>query len=544
MPTIAIYARKSRFVARSESVSTQVTLCREHCDRLFPGSEFIIYDADEGYSGKNTERPDFQRLVEDIKSRRVNVVCVYRLDRISRSVSDFCDLLDLFTRYHVSFVSLRENFDTTTPMGRAMVFITSVISQLERETLAERVRDNVYELAKTGRWLGGLTPTGFDSVTIDQGQGRTVCALAPVDDELSTVEKIYLLFLQLGSLSKVYTHCLIHNITSRNGIEFSRTTLRALLTNPVYCIADEDAWRYFSNLRCQFCAEHSDFDGVHGIMPFNRTTKPGISSTVRKEEAEWIIAVGAHPGKIPGAQWVRVQQMLEQNKELGKTFQASRTEAALLSGVIRCANCGSLMRPKVYGKPLPDGSRRFHYICTRKINSKGKLCSIANAPGLEVDNLVISHLGSVSSGCTSFSPDSTIGNLIAPSSSTNSEQSIQKHEAAISSAQRKIDNLITAISDGAPAAVRDRLYAQIDSLQHEIDQHKRHIASLNASIMDTHGRQQLADHIRTLFSVFDESFISNTYDEKRRLIRSIVDCVTWDGNDLTIDILGAKTLPK
>ena len=123
MPTIAIYARKSKFSQRSESVATQITLCREHCERLFPGAEYIIYDSDEGYSGKNTNRPGFQRLMDDIKSRKVQVVCVYRLDRISRSVSDFCQLLDTFQRYHTSFVSLRENFDTTTPMGRAMLGI-------------------------------------------------------------------------------------------------------------------------------------------------------------------------------------------------------------------------------------------------------------------------------------------------------------------------------------------------------------------------------------------------------------------------------------
>ena len=87
MTTIAIYARKSRFSVRSESVATQITLCREHCQRLFPDASFQIYGADEGYSGKNTDRPDFQRLVDDIKARKINAVCVYRLEDKQKAVS-------------------------------------------------------------------------------------------------------------------------------------------------------------------------------------------------------------------------------------------------------------------------------------------------------------------------------------------------------------------------------------------------------------------------------------------------------------------------
>lgn len=542
MPTIAIYARKSRFSSRSESVSTQVTLCREHCQRLFPDADFIVYDADEGYSGKNTDRPDFQRLVDDIKSRRVNVVCVYRLDRISRSVSDFCELLDLFQRYHISFVSLRENFDTTTPMGRAMVFITSVISQLERETLAERVRDNLYELAKSGRWLGGVTPTGFEAKTITASRDpakRSMVVLSPVEEELSIVHTVYQQYMLSGSLSKLHQHCLAHNITSRNGIPFSRTTLRALLTNPVYCVADAAAYEYFSTHPCQLCADEADFDGVRGIMPFNRTTKD--KSNFYRPQEEWIIAVGSHPGTITGAHWVRVQLMLEQNKELGRTFQSAPTESALLSGLIRCAHCGSVMRPKAYGNPLADGSRRFAYHCTRKLDTRSKQCSMANAPGREVDNLVISQLGSISSR---FSPSSAVAQLTGAAPVEDIQQSIRKQENAISSAQRKIDNLISAIADGAPAALRDRLYSQIEDLQQQISQHQQTIASLNASIMDSQGRQDLAEHIQSLFSQFGDRFSSLTYDEKRRLIRSVVDRVVWDGENISIDVLGASTLPK
>ena len=87
------------------------------------------------------------------------MLIVYRLDRISRSIGDFTALIERLVHLNVAFVSIREQFDTSTPMGRAMMYIASVFSQLERETIAERIRDNLHELAKTGRWLGGITPT-------------------------------------------------------------------------------------------------------------------------------------------------------------------------------------------------------------------------------------------------------------------------------------------------------------------------------------------------------------------------------------------------
>lgn len=545
MPTIALYGRKSLFKSRSESVATQIALCREHCEKLFPGSQYIIYDSDEGFSGKNTNRPGFQRLMEDIRARRVDTVCVYRLDRITRSVSDFTQLLDIFQRYKISFISLRENFDTSTPMGRAMLYLSSVFAQLERETLAERVCDNIYELAKTGRWLGGQTPTGFVSVAIDNardGANRTAVRLLPAEDELSIVRSVYTAFLQLGSLSKLYTFCLTHNIRSRNGIAFSRTTLRALLTNPVYCTADQAAYQYFSAHPCQLCATESDFDGVHGLMPFNRTHKVD-AATLQKSESDWIIAIGQHPGTIPGADWVRIQNMLEQNKELGKTFQSARTETALLSGLIRCAHCGSVMRPKVYGKPLPDGSRRFHYICTGKQDTRGEICTMANAPGNDVDALVISQLSTISTDSSAFTSNAS-GAFSSADPLPDPAQQIRALEKSIAADQRKIDNLTDAIAEGAPAPVRHRLYEQIEQLQASIQKSQQTIADLNASIMDTQGQQQLADLLHSVFSAFGSSFASQTYDERRRLIRTVVDSVVWDGSNVAITILGENTLPK
>ena len=161
MKKAAIYSRKSLFTGKGESIENQIELCRNYLERYYPDvTDFSIYE-DEGFTGGNTNRPKFQQLLKDIKSGCIDVLICYRLDRISRSVADFATTYNMLEEHNVSFVSLKEQFDTSTPMGKAMLYISSVFAQLERETIAERVRDNMLLLSKTGRWLGGQEPFGF-----------------------------------------------------------------------------------------------------------------------------------------------------------------------------------------------------------------------------------------------------------------------------------------------------------------------------------------------------------------------------------------------
>ena len=194
---IAIYSRKSKFTGKGESIGNQVELCKEYVRNMFD-EEYVdrcVVFEDEGFSGGNLQRPDFKRMMEEVRKRKFKAIVVYRLDRISRNISDFTGLIDELTKLDVSFVSIKEQFDTSTPMGRAMMFIISVFSQLERETIAERIRDNMHELAKTGRWLGGNTPTGFKSgsvskITID-GKERKSYKLIPIPEEIRSFYRMY-----------------------------------------------------------------------------------------------------------------------------------------------------------------------------------------------------------------------------------------------------------------------------------------------------------------------------------------------------------------
>ena len=151
--TIAIYSRKSRYTGKGESIGNQIDLCREYIRTHYgdAAAEHAVVFEDEGFSGGNLNRPDFKKMMTAAKERKFKAIVVYRLDRISRNISDFSSLIEELGRLGIDFVSIRESFDTSSPMGRAMMYIASVFSQLERETIAERIRDNMHELAKTGR---------------------------------------------------------------------------------------------------------------------------------------------------------------------------------------------------------------------------------------------------------------------------------------------------------------------------------------------------------------------------------------------------------
>ena len=176
----AIYARQSLDVKDSLSIENQIDLCR----RVAEG-EVRVYQ-DKGFSGKNTNRPAFLQLMEAVKGGEIHRILVYRLDRFSRSIADFSQVWVVLERYNVQFQSVTENFDTASPMGRAMLNIVMTFAQLERETTAERVRDNYRHRVQLGAWPGGPAPYGFDLEKVSDGLGRLTSTLV-VNEKASVV---------------------------------------------------------------------------------------------------------------------------------------------------------------------------------------------------------------------------------------------------------------------------------------------------------------------------------------------------------------------
>ena len=163
------------------------------------------YD-DGGYSGATTDRPAFQRLVADIAARRVDVVAVYRLDRLSRSLVDFAGLMRDFEERGVAFVSVTERFDTSTPMGRMVLNLLATFAQFERETIAQRTRDKVGASRRRGMWTGGRPVLGYDVV-----DKRLVVNPREADE----VRRIFDLYLDLGGVTAVVEELRLLGLTNK-----------------------------------------------------------------------------------------------------------------------------------------------------------------------------------------------------------------------------------------------------------------------------------------------------------------------------------------
>src|SRR4030081_2754291 len=192
------------------------------------------YDAG-GYSGGSIDRPDLQRLLDDIRSRKLDVIVVYKVDRSTRSLADFAKLVELFDAHGVSFVSVTQQFNTTTSMGRLTLNVLLSFAQFEREVTSERIRDKIAASKRKGLWVGGMASFGYD--TKDR-------KISVNDAEADRVRTIFHGYLKLGSLNLLMADLRNRGIVTKvrtlktgqtaGGISFTRGPLAYLLRNRFY----------------------------------------------------------------------------------------------------------------------------------------------------------------------------------------------------------------------------------------------------------------------------------------------------------------------
>ena len=540
--TIAIYSRKSRYTGKGESIGNQIDLCREYIRTHYgdAAAEHAVVFEDEGFSGGNLNRPDFKKMMTAAKDRKFKAIVVYRLDRISRNISDFSSLIEELGRLGIDFVSIRESFDTSSPMGRAMMYIASVFSQLERETIAERIRDNMHELAKTGRWLGGTTPTGYasesvKSITVD-GKTKKACKLKLLPDEAEIIYKIFDLYEQYDSLTMTETELLRQGIKTKTGRSFTRFSIKSILQNPVYLIADKDAYQYFVDNEAELFAPESDFDGVRGVLAYNRSDQEKGRATVYNPISEWIVSVGEHPGIISSNRWIRVQESLERNKS--KSYHKSRGNEALLTGLLWCS-CGSRMYPKVTGRKTADGQVVFPYMCKLKERSRRELCNVRNANGNLLDAAIceqVKHLADHSSDFMKQLEKAKSAHAGNRSEFGTKLSTLRKEQAET---QRKINALINSLADFSDSTAAVHLKKRIEELNAQDATLSSRIRELE-SLTDNGVLGGIEfDVMRQLLTVFHDNIDDMTVTQKRAAIRTVVRKVVWDGKVAHVVLFGS-----
>lgn len=366
----ATYGRKSVYSDKSDSVSNQERMCREYAEMKFDVESFEVY-SDEGFTGANTNRPGLKRLMEDIEDGLVDALIVYQLDRISRNVKDFADIYSTLEKKDVMFISIKENIDTATPIGKAMMYVTMVFAQMERETIAARVSDNMQGLAKKGLWVGGRPPYGYVSKRIEI-DGKKHVVIEPDPEGADFLKWLFDTFLESGhSLRHMENTFRKQGIRTVNGTFFSTGKLYKFLKMP-YCVeATPEIYDYFSSLGCQMDAEspREKWDGTRGVMVYGRTTGKSGSHIFQSPD-KWIVCIGYHAPFISAEKWLAVQKRFEEN-----IFEKTKKyDIPLLKGALRCAKCGVLMQ--VSRKRNKSGSVTSHYYCTKRAKQGAEACDM------------------------------------------------------------------------------------------------------------------------------------------------------------------------
>jgi len=236
----AIYTRKSSEEGLEQDFNS-LHAQRESCDAYIKSQRHegwtplpTLYD-DGGYSGGSTERPALKRLLADIQSHLIDVVVVYKVDRLTRSLADFAKIVEIFDAASVSFVSVTQQFNTTTSMGRLTLNVLLSFAQFEREVTGERIRDKIAASKQKGMWMGGWVPIGYDR------KDRT---LTINETEAVTVRTIFDLFVKLKNVQRVQAELVRLNLTTKpyatprgravGGLSFARGHLYKILSNPLY----------------------------------------------------------------------------------------------------------------------------------------------------------------------------------------------------------------------------------------------------------------------------------------------------------------------
>lgn len=274
----AVYTRKSTEEGLEQdynSIDAQrdaghAYIASQHAEGWIP----VEHDYDDpAFSGGNLDRPGIKRLLTDIEEGKIDVVVVYKIDRLTRSLMDFSKMIEMFERYHVSFVSVTQQFNTTNSMGRLMLNILLSFAQFEREVTGERIRDKITASKKKGMWMGGIPPLGYDV--------KDRC-LVINPKEANTIKHIFKRFIQLGSATMMGKELQLDGVTSKSwttqdgryrpGKPIDRGLIYKILNNRTYLgeLRHRDQWYPGKH---EAIIDKPTWVKVHAILSTNARTR-------------------------------------------------------------------------------------------------------------------------------------------------------------------------------------------------------------------------------------------------------------------------------
>lgn len=517
----ADYGRKSVFSDTSDSIDNQRRMCREYADHRFHGQidSYVDY-FDEDFTGANTKRPGLQRLLADIESGQIDVLIVYQLDRLSRDVRDFANIYSLLEEHGVSFVSVKEQIDTTTPIGKAMMYVTVVFAQMERETIAARVTDNMIGLAKKGYWVGGQPPLCYNRQRIEvDGKKHVILVLNP--DGAAYVTKIFDLFLNLGlSLQGMETYFKKNNIKTVNGKFFSTNQLHKILTMP-YCVeATASVYDFYAAKGCIMDPDspREKWNGTVGVMIYGRTTEKNKKHQLQPPD-KWRVCLGLHEPFISSEKWLAVQDRFCHN-----TFDKTmKYDVPLLKGVLRC-KCGSLMQVARKKRINDVGS---WYYCIKRMRQGSDACPDSHHIKTDLlDNKVIGIFSNIAAD------PALIESFVKKSEYKKPDITDVKKQ--ITTTNRKLETLTSSLALSRDSSAAKYIIAEMEKLDIELTElHKRELDA-DALMRESRNQEKRAQERIVDIKNLVGNFENFTASERNEIVKSVVSECVWDGETLSL----------
>ena len=368
----AIYVRVStQYQVDRASLPVQRSELVNYAKYALDIPDFVIFE-DAGYSAKNTDRPDYQQMMARIRTGEFSHLLVWKIDRISRNLLDFAAMYSELKQLGVVFVSKNEQFDTSSAMGEAMLKIILVFAELERNMTAERVSAVFLSRANDGIWYGGKVPFGY---AYDK-QTKTFSIL---EDEAKTVRLIYALYESSKSLVTVSKALNERGIKTRNGSEWSPTTVHTMLSNPFYS----------------------------GTYRYNYRNESDPHHHVPKKKEDWILVKNHHPAIVSPEHQAAVELILA-SKSYGKNQTYQRKNIHAFAGLLTCGYCGSTMAATI-DRARADGWRPSVYICSRRRMSND--CQNKYVSDVTLGPFVLNFFANLIKASNSFGKSTSIETL-------------------------------------------------------------------------------------------------------------------------------------
>lgn len=444
------------------------------------------YD-DGGFSGGNMDRPALKELFSDIEKGLIDIVVVYKVDRLSRSLMDFAKIVELFEKHNVSFVSVTQHFNTKDSMGRLTLNILLSFAQFEREIISERIRDKIVASKRRGQWIGGLPILGFD--TNYGGRGVSINEV-----EAQTVREIFDTYIENRSISKTIEVLNLKDVRNkqwrtrkgkvRGGQKFSKSTLARLLKNKKYI----------------------------GKVDFDGKVYDGDFGYIVSEEI-----------------FQKAQEILE-NNNFEKCIPTKNKYNALLSGKLYCAHCGTLMGTQ-YTKKTPTKIYRY-YICCHAQKYGWKTCPHPSLPADEIENYLVRELSEIAN-----SPK--LRNEVVESFYKNTLNQISDLGKRNTVLSRSLIELRKKIK--TEESISENLFYIEDLRKQEVQIIDS--ISLNESIIKelTNKADIKRQELEELFGNFDNIWNNLSFIERKDLFNTLIEKVVFDGTSGKIAITFTET---